>query len=146
MNHKSESAPVVAPSAFAFEVKLRSVWTLPLPAEAALADPADLQKVLNDHQRWIESLAAPGQPLQGRRAFLRGQDLTGADLSGRDLRGADFSGANLTGACLVNCRLTLANLTGAILRGANLKGAELRRADLRGADLEGALFDPPAAA
>ena len=75
----------------------------------------DLPKILKLHKLWLEK-----HP-EGRRAYLRGADLSGADLRGADLRGAYLSSANLRGA----------DLSGAYLRGADLSGANLRDADLR---------------
>ena len=72
----------------------------------------ELQGILDLHRKWL--YAEDG----GRRA-----DLRGADLSGANLRGADLWDANL------GC---------ADLRDANLRGADLRDANLRGADLSGA--------
>ena len=65
----------------------------------------DLNRILEDHSKWIKS---------------SGNDGIQANLVGADLGGAD---------------LAMANLRGANLRGANLRGADLRWANLRGADL-----------
>ncbi len=134
-------APSV-PTVQAFEVKLRSVWDLPLPPERAALDLNELEQVILDHEKWVASLEAPGAPLAGSRAVLKNQDLRGVNLARRDLRGADFSGANLEGASLEGCLLTLASLKGANLRNADLRGAKIKKADLTGAQIEGVLLSP----
>ena len=55
----------------------------------------------------------------GKRANLRGADLTGASLTGADLTGANLTRANLYGAYLTGANLYGADLTGAYLTGAN---------------------------
>jgi hypothetical protein len=86
-----------------------------------------LQKILDEHKKWIKSASGAS----GERANLRGADLGGADLGGADLREADLGGADLGGA-----DLRRANLGGANLGGADLRGADLRGADLGGANVE----------
>lgn len=75
----------------------------------------ELQKALEEHKLWIDSMRESGS-----RANLRGADLRDADLRGFNLRDARLCGANLCGA----------NLCGADLRGADLRGANLCDADL----------------
>jgi hypothetical protein len=88
----------------------------------------NIEKILNDHQVWLETGFQ-----EGSRADLRGADLRGADLRGADLRGADLRGAVLRGAVLRG-----ADLRGADLRDTDLRDTDLRDTDLRGADLRGA--------
>jgi uncharacterized protein YjbI with pentapeptide repeats len=115
-----------------------------------------LQKVLKDHELWLQDEGGERADLCGANlsyanlscanlcgANLGGADLGGADLSGADLCeanlcGADLSYANLSCANLCGADLCYANLCGANLRGANLRYANLRYANLRGADLRGA--------
>ena len=102
---------------------------------------AELKEILAQHQLWLTSE-------DGKRADLRGADLSGAnlrdaDLSGANLRDADLRGADLSGADLREADLSEANLSDADLRGADLREADLSEAnlsdaDLRGADLSGA--------
>ena len=71
-------------------------------------DKAELQKILEDHKKWIHGEGGSGAYL--RDAYLRdaylsgavlsGAVLSGADLSGAYLRDADLSGADLGGTCL----------------------------------------------
>ena len=113
----------------------------------------DIQKVLEQHKIWINSLCKDGKQADLRQANLRYAKLSGVDLSGldlryanligADLRGANLSGANLSGADLRYADLRYANLSGANLSdanlfGANLSGADLSGVDLRDADLRGA--------
>ena len=68
---------------------------------------AELKKIIDDHQHWINEDCEDWQDL---RANLREADLYGADLREANLREADLYGANLYGANL---------------REANLYGADL---------------------
>ena len=107
----------------------------------------EFNEILKAHKKWLNG------DEDGKRADLRGADLTGADLRWADLRGADLTGADLRWADLRGADLSEADLSEADLRGANLSradlseadlseadlsGADLREADLRGADLTGA--------
>ena len=89
----------------------------------------ELEEILEKHRKWINS------EYGGKRADLRGANLSDANLRGADLRDADLRDADLRGANLSDANLRGANLSDANLRGANLRGADLRDADLRGADL-----------
>ena len=77
-----------------------------------------LEEIVAIHGRWIQDKG-------GKRACLRGVDLSHADLRGANLREAELEGVNLSHA----------DLCYADLRGANLRHAELCHADLYGADL-----------
>ena len=108
-----------------------------------------LDKVLHEHELWVQTNGA-----QGARGDLSGWNLQGKDLHNRTLRGIDLSGANLSDANLTGADLTSidpsdsdkttdltgASLCGAILANAKLKGAYLGGVDLNhsGADLRGA--------
>lgn len=70
----------------------------------------ELGVLLREHKLWLTGYK------EGKRASLRGIDLTWADLRGADLREAD--------------------LTWTDLRGADLRGIDLREADLREVDLD----------
>lgn len=69
-------------------------------------DKSELEKILSEHKKWIDTNLT-----EGKQADLLDADLRGADLRSEDLRSAD-------------------------LRGADLRGADLQNADLRGADLD----------
>ena len=99
-------------------------------------DAKKLNKILQDHKKWLRSGGGKWADLRG--ADLQGADLRWANLRGADLQGADLREANLQGANLRGANLQGADLRGANLREANLRGADLRWADLRGADLQGA--------
>jgi uncharacterized protein YjbI with pentapeptide repeats len=95
---------------------------------------------LSEHHHWLSNVET------GRRAELRGMDLSGLSLakkplqmvcfSGADLRGADLSGANMEGVDLSG-----ADLADADLSQANLSKADLSDSDMRGANLSGTVFD-----
>ena len=94
-----------------------------------------IQEMLQQHALWFEDNS------KGKRADLRGANLTGVDLRCANLSGADLTGANLIGANLRGANLRGANLSLADLRGANLRGANLRGANLTGALLSEAKFN-----
>ena len=79
----------------------------------------DLKQILELHKKWLNDEDG------GKRANLRGANLSGSYLRGADLRGANLSCADLRGA----------NLSCADLRCADLSCANLSCADLRGANL-----------
>ena len=56
-------------------------------------DKQELQKILEDHKKWLQNDG-------GKRANLRGADLREANLREANLRGADLRGADLRGAYL----------------------------------------------
>ena len=93
----------------------------------------DLDRILEDHSKWLKSSG-----LDGIQADLSRADLSRADLYGVDLFEANFSNANLHGANLYGANLYGADLRGADLSNANLHGTILRGADLSNADLHGA--------
>ena len=55
----------------------------------------EINNILSDHKRWLESNYIEGKP-----AYLRGANLRDTDLRGAYLRGADLSCTNLIGADL----------------------------------------------
>ena len=106
-------------------------------------------------QRREDTRVARNWTQDGKKASLRGFDLTGANLSGKDLSGADLEDCNLEGAQmwetdftganliranfenaelieakLCNSKLHLANFDNAVLRGVDFSGAKLRRTRL----------------
>lgn len=111
----------------------------------------ELKRILEEHQRWIDSGRKEGKraDLSGAdlskadlnqaelsEANLSGADLTGANLTEANLAGANLSTANLSWALLIEADLIEANLCGANLSYAHLSGADLSRADLSKANLE----------
>ena len=75
-----------------------------------------LNEILFSHIIWIET-----DGKFGKRADLKGANLSDVDLRNVNLRGADLEGANL--------------------RGAMLEGTNLEYADLRGANLDGTILE-----
>ena len=103
---------------------------------------AGLNKILKQHQLWLNTDGEEGKKADLRNADLRVADLRyvnlrGLDLEGADLRDADLRVADLKGANLRYSDLTNVNLEGANLRGADLRYVNLRYVNLRGVDLEG---------
>ena len=82
---------------------------------------ADLQKILNDHQRWLGTAHREGER---------------ADLSGAKLKKAVLPNRNLSEALLTDSDLSYVDLTGALLSKTALRGANLTCASLKGAQLE----------
>lgn len=119
-------------------------------------DEKFLEKILEDHQRWINDCGGSQANLDKEdlyeanlrgvilcaaslyKANLCGADLKGANLRKANLREADLSKANLNEVNLSEANLFDANLFEAYLPGANLYSADLREADLREANLRGA--------
>jgi uncharacterized protein YjbI with pentapeptide repeats len=66
----------------------------------------ELEKILADHKKWINSSHQKGQS-----ADLQGADLGEANLSGVDLSEANLKGSFLFGANLKGAKLTKANLS-----------------------------------
>ncbi len=108
----------------------------------------DLNKILNDHKKWIEKVRDRFAKLSDDdkedplRADLRGAYLSGAilqfcDLSYANLWGIDLSGADLQFGNLSRAKLGDANLRGINLFSANLSECKLTRSDLSGADMLG---------
>ena len=95
----------------------------------------ELNKILDDHKLWVESIGK-----KGKRAYLKGADLYSADLYNANLYGVNLYGAVLAGANLKGANLYYADLYDANLLGANLLGANLEGANLEGTDLRGAKF------
>lgn len=113
----------------------------------------ELEEILQEHERWVESEAGAGKRAVLSKVYLAGAHLAEAklreadlseaflleaDLSGAILRGATLSEAALSGADLSEADLVAATLSEADLRGADLPEADLSGATLSGADLRGA--------
>ena len=126
---KTAHIPIIVLSAWASAKHQERA--LAVGANEHLTQPAELQKLLNtiDHylQRWIYDKDYKS---------LRGANLQGLSLHGVDLSGADLRDANLSLSLLVGANLSQANLSGADLSGADLSGVDLSGADLRGANLQ----------
>jgi uncharacterized protein YjbI with pentapeptide repeats len=103
----------------------------PMAAGRAAPTPAELTRILADHERFVMGRG-------GARANFKGANLHGAILANRRLEEADFTGADLCGANLHGSNLTRASLFCADLSGANLRNAKLVRSDMRGASFRGA--------
>jgi len=87
-------------------------------AELRKISPDELKKILEGHQRWLES-----EGKEGRRANLGLANLQNADLSGANLQEAFLAEANLRNADLGRGNLRKADLGRADLQGANLNAA-----------------------
>ena len=106
-------------------------------------DEVDLERVFQEHAKWLTSNGTDGS-----MAILRGYDLSGVVLEGMNLKRADLSGSDLGKANLkkVNfeeanlgfCNFTSADLSGATLKNVDFQNSDLTAADLTGADLTGA--------
>jgi len=101
-----------------------------------------LQQILSDHTRWLNSLPtdefpepySQAQNTEGR-ANLCNANLSQADLNRARLAGANLNGANLFWARLNGASLTAAELNKAQLSHADLSDAYLGQAELNGASL-----------
>ena len=140
--------------------KKREPWTGSY-ADGTPITESGLKKILEDHEKWLESLKEfqklrgiadkelydyetledleewmKAEGKEGKRTKLVKANLKEAKLMFVNLEGAMLWTANLEGADLWTANLQGAHLDKADLKGADLRGADLERADLRGADLE----------
>jgi uncharacterized protein YjbI with pentapeptide repeats len=90
----------------------------------------ELQKVLEDHRKWLKFGTR-----EGKRTDLSGADLSFTNLSSAKLVSADLSGADLSFTNLSSAKLVSADLSGANLSSANLISADLSGVNLSGANL-----------
>ncbi len=116
--------------------------------------PAELKKVINEHERWMNSSGRSGKraDLCGIDlsvedckellcdvalpcAELRGAQLCSLSLEKAVLREADIRDADLSGSCLAGASLASADLRGASLKNARFSGLQDESADLTDADL-----------
>ena len=105
----------------------------------------ELERILGEHKKWLESEGKEGQKAILKRTNLRKANLKyanlkkaslwGADISDSDLGQADLSEANLSMANLQRSKMGFVNLRASILEKVNLHGAYLVGADLRNAYL-----------
>ncbi|MDR3526737.1 MAG: pentapeptide repeat-containing protein [Rhizomicrobium sp.] len=101
-----------------------------------------LTRLLQEHQRWIESDSRAGHcaVLDGEDLRSLGQSLSGFKLTAVSARrciavAASFAGAELQGANFEEADLRGANFEGADLRGVRLRGAKLSHARFRNANI-----------
>jgi uncharacterized protein YjbI with pentapeptide repeats len=146
------SMTLCACGAFSAPADRQTNWTWK-DGKGNLRSRADLDEILKQHARWLQSNRQSGSMANLSFADLRGADLRSAHLSGADLidsvlsdanlSRADLSGAVLRDAKLSRTILSYANLSfafidSAVLSGAHLSGADLRSANLGHADLSDA--------
>ena len=93
----------------------------------------ELNKILKEHQLWLNSNGR-----EGIKAGLSAMDLSGMNLRHANLRRANLRYANLRGADLYNADLYNVDLRYANLRNANLENTNITGANLYGASLTGA--------
>ena len=121
-------------------------------ADATVMTREDLDKILADHKKWIDT-----KEDKGIRANLSWCDLSEASLSYANLSKANLSHAKLIGtdlsyanlrytdlshAKLINSNLTKANLTRAYLANATLKETDLLDATISYANFKKSVFEP----
>ena len=110
--------------------------------------PDELQEILEQHRKWVETEGKEGKQADLNKANLQGAGLSWANLQQANLReahleqtiliGAHLEEADLTGAHLEQAELRGAHLEQAILNGAQLQKADLWFAQLQGGDIQGA--------
>src|SRR6267378_2634091 len=98
--------------------------------------PDEIERLLAEHQLYLET-----EYHEGHRANFSSADLTGHDFSGLNLRGIKMDRAVLEGADFTGTHLQRANLIGAILQGARFDRADLSGARLSGANLVSASLE-----
>jgi len=100
----------------------------------------ELNKILEEHEKWVASKGKEGKRADLRMADLEKADLRKANLQKADLYRANLSEANLWKANLWKANLYRANLQKAVLSSAILQEAELIEANLQKAKLHAALL------
>jgi len=95
----------------------------------------ELKKILEEHEKWLESDRKRGKRADLHETNLQKVDLLGANLKKAILYGANLRKANLHGADLQDVYLSNANLEKCSLQEANLKLANLYDANLQKAGL-----------
>jgi hypothetical protein len=116
----------------------------------------ELNRVLQEHQAWIDIIWIETDKKEGHRAQFQGADLIGADLNGVDLREANLINADLNGTKIQGLKFEKANLLDTKIddsfskhqkwqlvcelvnekaSGRDLSGVDLHEAYLRGANL-----------
>lgn len=104
----------------------------------------ELQIILEDHKKWLETDGKQGKKASFREAVLYGINLRDSDLRKADLYMVNLSQADLNGALLGEADLSRADLSRADLSRADLTHANLSQANLNRADLTHAnLQDSP---
>ena len=105
-----------------------------LPADLKRWRPSkeELVGILGDHKEWVETAGG-----SGKRASLKGADLSNADLSGAELGGADLTDVQLIDANLSDADLFDADLSGSLILRSNIRGALLIGTNFREAKLRG---------
>lgn len=103
----------------------------------------ELQTILAEHKKWLETKGGKGQKARFTRMDLEGVLLEKADLRRAlftevNLRFAIFSGANLSEAQMFRVDLREADFAEANLQGARLHHVDLRKARLRETNLSNA--------
>jgi uncharacterized protein YjbI with pentapeptide repeats len=116
------------------EKKEKEPWKGKL-ADGTVLFKQDLDKILEEHKKWVETNGK-----EGRQALLRGANLTQALLQGANLTKAVLTKANLSEADLRGANLTLAALWDANLTKADLWKADLTEARLNRTNLTEALM------
>lgn len=123
--------------ATAQEEKEQKEWTGKLQ-NGKILTKNELEKILSNHKRWLETNENEGIRADLRKAILRGADLIKVDLRKAKLNEADLRNAILINAKLIKTILINANLSGADLSEADLSEANLGRTKLEKATLSGA--------
>jgi len=94
----------------------------------------ELKKILEDHNKWLESDGKEGEKADLKRANLQGANLRNVNLQKAELTEANLQGANLAQANLKDASLGNANLQEANIALANLQaylvGANLQKAKI----------------
>jgi hypothetical protein len=116
---------------------------VPLPAQVTWKDEngklktaAELERLIDSHERWLDSEGRSGAVGDFSRT-----DLSGAQFRNRKLKQAWFRSTNLTGADFSGADLDSADLGSANLAHAHLEGTNLSNADLTNTEVAGARFD-----
>lgn len=100
------------------------------PALKQGALPSNIQLVLDEHKKFLDSDGNEGSRASFKNKSLRGKNLKGVDLREAMLQGTKFQNANLQHA----------NLSGAFIKGADFTDAKLQWANLSNTNLQDSVF------
>lgn len=95
-------------------------------------DPDELLRIVEAHQKWLDT-----EGEEGAQAVLLGVDLSGIDFTNVNFEGAALTGSNLSGSNFERATLANANLEDCDLSGTTLAWADLSSATLEGATVNG---------
>ena len=102
----------------------------------------DLQRMINDHKLWVDTLST-----QGKRIVIKNRNLCGLQMPNVDWSAADFTNVNFKDAVLSGSKFMMATFKncrfdGADFSGANFGGTTVTNSSFTCANFEGSAIQP----